>query len=68
MQYVKLDLGGRAYTYAWDNDDQPLIVGDVVLCPPNSVNPHPFEAPVIRLLDGPDYDGEITKILSFGLL
>lgn len=67
MQYVKLDLGGRAYTYAWEGPE-PLVVGDVVLCPGNSVHEYPFEAKVLRLLDGPDYDGEITKILGYGLL
>lgn len=65
MQYVKLDLGGRAYTYAWPFEDvAPLLVGDVVWIPGNSVNPEKAQAKVVRLLDGPDYDGPITEILE----
>lgn len=64
MQYVKLDLGGRAYTYAWANDDDPLNAGDWVWVPGNAVNPKKARARVLRVLGGPDYDGPITEILE----
>jgi hypothetical protein len=67
MQYVKLDLNGSAYTYGWTGDD-PLEPGDWVWCPGNSVHPDTFEARVLRVLSGPDYDGPITTILSRSLL
>lgn len=54
LQYVKVDLGGRAYTYSWDGF--PLAPGDLVTVPGNSVRPEPSEAVVIRLLDRPDYE------------
>lgn len=64
MQYVKVDLEGRAYTYSWDDTKYRLQPGDIVLVPGNVVNPRAQQAPVIRLLDGPDYDGKITEILA----
>ena len=54
LSYVKVDLGGRAYTYSWDG--LPLAPGDLVTVPGNSVRPGPSQAVVIRLLDRPDYD------------
>ena len=58
LQYVKVDLGGRAYTYSWGGS--PLAPGDRVTVPGNRVRPEPSEAVVIRVLDRPDY--EPTKI------
>lgn len=63
MQYVKVDLEGRAYTYAWAGEP-PLKRGDWVLVPGNTVNPRNQEAPVIRLLRESDYDGDVTEILA----
>lgn len=62
MQYVKVDLDGRAYTYSWPGE--PLRRGDWVVVPGNVVNPRSQIAQVIRVLKGPDYDGEITQILD----
>lgn len=64
MQYVKVDLEGRAYTYAWNDKQYALQPGDVVMVPGNVVNPKPQQAPVIRVLDGPDYDGKIAQIMA----
>lgn len=64
MQYVKVDLEGRSYTYAWDDDiEPPLVRGELVVVPGNRINPKPQAAPVIRVLPGPDYDGQIVEIL-----
>ena len=63
LSFVKVDLGGRAYTYSWDG--LPLAPGDLVVVPGNSVRPEPSEAVVLRLLDRPDYDPDkIAAILS----
>lgn len=64
MQYVKVDLEGRAYTYSWDDQKYTLQPGDIVLVPGNVVNPKSQQAPVLRILEGPDYDGKITEILA----
>ena len=61
IQYVKVDLGGRAYTYSWDGlplapGDLVTVPGDLVTVPGNSVRPEPSQAVVTRLLDRPDYD------------
>lgn len=39
LQYVKVDLGGRAYTYSWDGP--PLAPGDRVTAPLPESDPHP---------------------------
>lgn len=59
MQYVKIDLSGRAYTYAWAGD-QPLAVGDWVVVPGNSYNPDPSTGRVLRLLPKCDFTGKVT--------
>ena len=65
LQFVKVDLGGRAYTYSWADEGSPLAPGDLVVVPGNSVRPEPSEAVVLRLLDRPDYDPDkIAAILS----
>lgn len=65
MQYVKVDLGGRAYTYSWADEGSPLAPGDLVVVPGNAVRPQPSEAPVLRLLERPDYEPtKIAAILS----
>jgi hypothetical protein len=59
MQYVKIDLSGRAYTYAWAGE-QPLAVGDWVVVPGNSYNPDPSTGRVLRLLKTCDFTGKVT--------
>lgn len=64
MQHVKLDLNGKAYTYEWADDNDPLEPGDLVWIPGNRVNPDPSLVRVLRTLGQPDYDGPITRILD----
>lgn len=61
MQYVKIDLNGRAYTYAWAGD-QPLAVGEWVVVPGNSYNPNPSTGRVLRLLKTCDFTGKVTVL------
>lgn len=64
MQYVKVDLDGKAYTYGWTGVE-PLKRGDRVEVPANVVNPKPSVRTVLRLMPGPDYDvDKIVNILS----
>lgn len=58
-RFFKVDLDGRAYTYKSDFD---VSVGDRVVVPPNRIKSEPQVAPVIRLLNKPDYD--VDKIVS----
>lgn len=64
MQYVKVDLDGKAYTYGWTGSE-PLKRGDRVEVPANVVNPEPSVRTVLRAMPGPDYDvDKIVNILS----
>lgn len=64
MQYVKVDLDGKAYTYGWTGVE-PLKRGDRVEVPGNVVNPKPSVRTVLRPMPGPDYDvDKIVNILS----
>lgn len=64
MQYVKVDLDGKAYTYGWTGSE-PLKRGDRVEVPANVVNPEPSVRTVLRPMPGPDYDvDKIVNILS----
>lgn len=62
MQFCKVDLDGRAYTYSYP-DAVTLAPGDWVWVPSNVLVPHPQRAQVIRLLDRSDYPGKVTEIL-----
>lgn len=61
MQYVKIDLNGRAYTYAWAGE-KPLQVGEWVVVPGNSYNPDPSTGRVLRLLAKCDFTGKVTVL------
>lgn len=64
IQYVKVDLDGKAYTYGWTGSE-PLKRGDRVEVPANVVNPKPSVRTVLRPMPGPDYDvDKIVNILS----
>lgn len=64
IQYVKVDLDGKAYTYGWTGAE-PLKRGDLVEVPANVVNPEPSVRTVLRPMPGPDYDvDKIVNILS----
>lgn len=60
MQYVKVDLNGRAYTYAWAGDS--LKPNDWVVVPGNSYNPDPSAGRVIRVLPMCDFTGKVTVL------
>lgn len=64
IQYVKVDLDGKAYTYGWTGSE-PLKRGDRVEVPANVVNPEPSVRTVLRPMPGPDYDvDKIVNILA----
>lgn len=64
MQYVKVDLDGKAYTYGWTGAE-PLKRGDRVEVPANVVNPEPSIRTILRPIPGPDYDvDKIVNILA----
>lgn len=64
IQYVKVDLDGKAYTYGWTGSE-PLKRGDRVEVPANVVNPEPSIRTVLRPMPGPDYDvDKIVNILA----
>lgn len=62
MQFCKVDLDGRAYTYSYP-DDMTLSPGDWVWVPSNPLVSHPQRARVVRLMDRSDYAGKVTPIL-----
>lgn len=61
MQYVKVDLDGKAYTYGWTGSE-PLKRGDRVVVPGNVVNPEQSVRTVLRAMPSPDYD--VDKIVN----
>ena len=64
MQYVRVEVSeGRAYTYEWDDLAFGLMPGDTVVLPSNLVQDKEFEGRVIRLLDKPDTDIPLKRII-----
>ena len=66
MQYVRVEVApGKAYTYGWyDEIEEPLEPGEMVMLPGNALHAEPFPGRVLRSLgDDPGYDGPIKDII-----
>jgi hypothetical protein len=63
IQHVRVEVSeGRAYTYEWDGKP-PLQPGDLVVLPGNIVQNKDFTGKVLRVLDGPDTDYPLKRVL-----